>query len=73
MSTGTTDDWSETAAIVATALRAVLLSEKDRTVVNRPQAGAYKENCAKMDRPLAGGDKEKLLDEQNALAIQLFA
>ena len=73
MSTGTTDDWSETAAIVATALRAVLFSEKDRTVVNRPQAGAYKENCAKMDRPLAGGYKEKLLDEQNALALQLFA
>ena len=73
---GTTDDWSElneTAAIVATALRAVLFSEKDRTVVNRPQAGAYKENCAKMDRPQAGGYKEKLLDEQNALAIQLFA
>jgi hypothetical protein len=26
-----------------------------------------------MDRPQAGGYKESLLDEQNALAIQLFA
>ena len=61
MSTGTTGHWSElneTAAVVATALWAVLLAVKDRAVVNWPQAGGYKEN---------------LLDEQNALAIQLFA
>jgi len=76
MSTGTTGHWSElneTAANAATALWAVLLFEKDKAVVNRPQRGGYKESCAVLDRPQAGGYKEKLLDEQNALAIQLFA
>jgi REP element-mobilizing transposase RayT len=42
------------ARVVATALRAVLLAVKDGAVADRPQAGGYREN---------------LLDEQNALAI----
>jgi hypothetical protein len=42
-------------ATVATALWAVLLFEKDRAVVDRPQAGGYKENCAVLYRPQAGG------------------
>jgi hypothetical protein len=28
---------------------------------------------AEVDRPQAGGSKENLLDEQNALAVQFFA
>jgi hypothetical protein len=53
-------------AAVATALWAVLLAVKDRTVVNRPSRYG--------GEPATGRWlQEKMLDEQNALAIQLFA